>query len=494
MAEEIITNNTITIEGRKLLVNSLVNGIGLEFVHFGIGDGETPEAPENLTALVNPLFEVAVSKTAASQTEQGVTLVRGSFTNSNERGDFYWRELGIFARAAGTQETPVLFGYLNYGAQANYIPSVGIKSIIQQGIILQIVTGSAKVIYLSDPTAPATLQDIEDCINTVEEKLNVFSQDSLDDLSQQISTLQSDIDEAINKLEQVSEGHVLRSGDTMTGDLNMGGNKIVGNLQGSASQWNGWRAFDTLEELNDHAGTELTTESSEIDIINAMPTKSRFIRVTTDSSPFRVNGQQVWGMLEILKPADYFCELLISGSAGQRFRCSWDTTVGLTPWVSEIGTPAGIIDTFAGAAAPLGYLLCHGQSVSTAAYPALFNAIGYTYGGSGGSFNVPDMRGVFLRGLDAGRGVDSGRKLGSIQQSGAPNITGEFGGQEPTSRTPCNGAFTTTQRKSGVVEYDGGVMSGYYLEFDASRVSNQYQNGLTEVRPVNIAVNYIIKY
>ncbi len=491
MADEKTTNNTITIEGRKLLVNSLVNGVGIQFTHFGIGDGEAPTAPENLFVLVNELFTVPVSKTLASDTEKGVTLVRGGFTNSNEKGDFYWRELGVYARKADTEDTPVLFGYVNYGDAANYIPSVGVQSVIEQGIIMQIVTGSATVIYVSDPTARATLQDIDDCVKEVEEKLEEFSQEHLDSIGEQVKTLKGSIDDAAEQLSKATEGFVLKSGDTMTGDLNMGEHKVIGDVDGSASQWNGWRAFDSIEELNEFTGASLTADSTEIDIINAMPAKSRFIRVTESGSPFNVNGQQVNGMIEILKPSSLFCELLICGATGQRYRCAWDSTAGLSPWVSEIGTPAGIIDTYAGAAAPLGYLLCHGQSVSTTTYAALFAAIGYTYGGSGTSFKLPDLRGVFLRGLDAGRGVDSGRKLGTQQQSGAPNIQARAD-MGYINGDPSGAMYTI---RGGTWDGVSGThWIGKEVGFDASRSSSVYQNGLTEVRPVNIAINYIIKY
>jgi microcystin-dependent protein len=55
------------------------------------------------------------------------------------------------------------------------------------------------------------------------------------------------------------------------------------------------------------------------------------------------------------------------------------------------GIPAGVISQFAGSAAPAGYLLCQGQSVSTTTFADLFAAIGYSYGGSGESFNVPNL-------------------------------------------------------------------------------------------------------
>jgi microcystin-dependent protein len=58
----------------------------------------------------------------------------------------------------------------------------------------------------------------------------------------------------------------------------------------------------------------------------------------------------------------------------------------------NLAVPAGIINQYGGSVAPEGYLLCNGQSVSTGAYPALFAAIGYTYGGSGLNFNVPNLQ------------------------------------------------------------------------------------------------------
>jgi len=71
--------------------------------------------------------------------------------------------------------------------------------------------------------------------------------------------------------------------------------------------------------------------------------------------------------------------------------------------------PAGMLAPFAGASAPTGWLLCAGQSVATTAYPVLHSVIGYTYGGSGASFNLPDLRGRTVAGPDNMGGTDAGR-------------------------------------------------------------------------------------
>lgn len=63
--------------------------------------------------------------------------------------------------------------------------------------------------------------------------------------------------------------------------------------------------------------------------------------------------------------------------------------------------PAATIFPFAGTAAPTGFLFCDGSQYGTAAYPSLFIAVGYTYGGSGTAFRVPDLRGRVPAGRDA---------------------------------------------------------------------------------------------
>lgn len=82
-----------------------------------------------------------------------------------------------------------------------------------------------------------------------------------------------------------------------------------------------------------------------------------------------------------------------------------------------IGKAAGEIFYTARSTAPPGSLRANGAAISRTAYAALFAVIGTTYGGGDGfnTFNLPDLRGEFLRGLDDGRGVDANRTLGSSQ-------------------------------------------------------------------------------
>lgn len=79
----------------------------------------------------------------------------------------------------------------------------------------------------------------------------------------------------------------------------------------------------------------------------------------------------------------------------------------------------GMIAYFAGTTAPTGWLIANGQAVSRTVYASLFVYIGTMYGPGNGTttFNLPDLRGEFIRGLDLGRGIDPSRTLGSIQLS-----------------------------------------------------------------------------
>jgi len=84
---------------------------------------------------------------------------------------------------------------------------------------------------------------------------------------------------------------------------------------------------------------------------------------------------------------------------------------------TNASAPVGSILTMATPAVPAGYLECNGAAVSRTTYRTLFGLIGTYHGSGDGSttFNLPDLRGEFIRGWDNGRGVDGGRAIGSFQ-------------------------------------------------------------------------------
>lgn len=83
--------------------------------------------------------------------------------------------------------------------------------------------------------------------------------------------------------------------------------------------------------------------------------------------------------------------------------------------------PLGSMIMYSIATAPSSkWELCEGQSLATASYPDLFSLIGYSFGGSGASFNLPDMRGKFFAGYDAS-GASEYQTIG--QGAGANSVT-----------------------------------------------------------------------
>jgi len=147
---------------------------------------------------------------------------------------------------------------------------------------------------------------------------------------------------------------------------------------------------------------------------------------------------------------------------------------------------------------PDGYLELAGQAISRTTYSALFSLFGATYGAGDGSttFNLPDLRGEFVRGWDRGRGVDVGRDLGSAQEAtsvfmGDPsvsygaiaNLYNTLDDNPQTFRTALNGEATTLD------DTNMSVLSSPAAGQDPISAIN----GSMSVRPRNIALIYIIK-
>lgn len=87
------------------------------------------------------------------------------------------------------------------------------------------------------------------------------------------------------------------------------------------------------------------------------------------------------------------------------------STDAATKGYVDAAIPIGAVVPYAGSTAPTGWLLCYGQAVSRSTYATLFGIISTTYGTGDGSttFNVPDLRGRVVAGLDNMGGSDAGR-------------------------------------------------------------------------------------
>jgi len=142
--------------------------------------------------------------------------------------------------------------------------------------------------------------------------------------------------------------------------------------------------------------------------------------------------------------------------------------------VATMVTPPGAVVSFAMPTPPTGWLKCNGQQVSRTTYARLFAAIGTAFGAGDGlnTFNLPDLRGEFIRGWDEGRGVDAGRGFGSWQadEFRSHNHTFDF-------------RNITNNSGGGGIDDAGG----------AGAVYNTNYSGGSETRPRSVALAYFIK-
>lgn len=165
--------------------------------------------------------------------------------------------------------------------------------------------------------------------------------------------------------------------------------------------------------------------------------------------------------------------------------------VATTAWVQEliealgaVYAPTGSVVAMASRVVPSGYLECNGNTISRTTYSKLFSIVGTTFGTGDGSttFNLPDLRGEFVRGFDSGRGIDASRVFGSRQDDIIKNHTHTIKlGTDPNTviyENPLAApSISLTNASNG---FDGNVQI----------VSS---GGGNETRPRNLALTYVIK-
>lgn len=185
--------------------------------------------------------------------------------------------------------------------------------------------------------------------------------------------------------------------------------------------------------------------------------------------------------------------------------------------------PVGSVQMWMGNSDPAaGYwMIANGRSLNKNTYPDLFLQLGYRFGGSGDYFNIPDMRGLFVRGAGVGKDIQAETgldefgqpKLGNYAGGGAP---GEVQTQQvkshkhvmpwgETKREVPNPPFGGTQMSNywgtdGYEDHDNAWMftnDGYEVESANIRDNKTTANSKDligkENRPWNMSVNYIIK-
>lgn len=166
-----------------------------------------------------------------------------------------------------------------------------------------------------------------------------------------------------------------------------------------------------------------------------------------------------------------------------------DQSIDSNDLTQQAAIPPGAVMSFAMSAAPVGWLPCDGAAINRTTYSALFTVVRTIHGVGDGSntFNVPDLRGEFIRGWSAGRDVggQSTRTFGSTEGDAIRNITGNLA--STVEWVGGSGAFRSTNARPGL---GAGGYGLYDKDFDASRVVPTAEDN----RPRNVALLYCIKF
>jgi len=259
----------------------------------------------------------------------------------------------------------------------------------------------------------------------------------------------------------------------------------------------------TLEEsgvpVNGTRDIRLTLWNDEFSV----DTTNRLCRVIpetdtmVDNGRFRIPLRDDGACTEGIRgDTEVWVEVNVEGTSLGRSR------IGAVPYAVESesalnGSPPGSVMAFAGATPPPGWLACDGTAVSSAIYPELFAAIRTAWGNGtddadpATDFNLPDLRGRFLRGLDDGAGRDE--QAGSREAAALGGNTGDRVGTVQDEDMLAHRHDFLVSRESG-----GGtpVATGSAFTRGAAGVhfrQNTNQVGGAETRPDNAAVIYIIK-
>jgi microcystin-dependent protein len=138
---------------------------------------------------------------------------------------------------------------------------------------------------------------------------------------------------------------------------------------------------------------------------------------------------------------------------------------------SNVGIIPGGILMWPTDAAPTGFLICNGNALATATYPALFAAIGYTFGGSGSVFNLPNYTNRMPIGAGGtyALGATGGSATTSISTTNIPGHTHSFSGSvgvsisgttSDVSNLHSHGVNTQPTYSGFTASFSGGTDTG----------------------------------
>lgn len=257
---------------------------------------------------------------------------------------------------------------------------------------------------------------------------------------------------------------------------------------------------------NSTSGTSIfsevhTTATNQFGIVN--------LEIGSGSNQVGTIANINWGIDQ------YFMKLELDPTGGSNYQLLGTSQLLSVPYAlyaektgnsGNTGIPAGCIMPYVGTTAPTGYIICDGTTVSRITYAGLFAVIGTAYGAGDGTttFNLPDFRGRFMRGLDgtASNDPDNSTRVVSNAGGNSGNNIGSLQGDKISSHSHgllINNSYTQAGSAVGGISTYLGYYTGNADQFwtnfpNATNTVSIEATGGSETRPKNVSVNYIIKF
>lgn len=175
-------------------------------------------------------------------------------------------------------------------------------------------------------------------------------------------------------------------------------------------------------------------------------------------------------------------------------------SAGAPAWASASAAhESGMIACWAGTngAIPAGWLLCDGASVAAATYPDLFTALGYTYGGAGANFNLPNLVDVFVRGQSTQTAATGGADSLILSTAEMPTHTHTASVTDPGHTHTTTGV--NADSNTGKQKWSGNQFNGYYPNTGSATTGISVTNADAgsssgfDNRPAFLEMQYIVK-
>jgi len=218
------------------------------------------------------------------------------------------------------------------------------------------------------------------------------------------------------------------------------------------------------------AGVYLVVPS---ELVHASSSATRLIALTRDSGKFEQ------GFLDLTEEWSFSNLVSATTTITNAVSLTVNTATSTATSTDNFNLlPAGMIQMYASATAPTGWLLADGSDYASTTYPRLFEVIGYQYGSSTGNFKLPDFKSRTARGY--------------ASATSSVDVLGETGGRETVSTSTFAHSHTGTLNLGNNSE-DGATPHFVTNSTFQTSTTSPLSEDLNILDPY-ITVNYIIKY